>query len=331
MNMRVVSFCMAIAIQAMSSWSQAGSVIQDGREWLQPKDFTNYSYNEISAVCPEGYCSGMLPGSTFNLDGYIWASSDDANILFSAYKEAGRGILEDFSYIFEDLGYLYLMGVLRDPPYGGNSVYLGIVSGNEPYNSEGSVDFSYFENLGPSLKYEIIGAWFWRPVKNEFVVHLEEPINEEVHSGIGNLRGWAIAQDGIDRVEIYIDGKYAYDAPYGGSRGDVKRDYPDIPDSGNSGFSLAFGYSNLGVGQHTIMARAFNKSGDWVDASSTFDVTTFDKKFIEKGDVVDASEAQTTASGDEISIENILIGNRLYDLRLKWRTQEQGFEIVEIR
>jgi len=321
---------MIIAIQAMSSWSQTGSVILDSREWLQPKDFTNYSYNDISAVCPEGYCSNMLPGSAFNLDGYIWASSDDVNMLFSAYREAGRAILEDFAYITTDLSTHILYGMLRDPPYG-NRIYVAAVAGNEPYNlNEGIAEVSDFP-ISPSSKGGHLGVWFWRPVENGFVVYLEEPLNGEVHSGIGNLRGWAVSEDGIDRVEIYIDGKYVYDAPYGGSRGDVAKAHPEIPGSGKSGFSLAFGYSNLGFGQHSILARAFNKSGEWVDASSTFDVVAFDKKFIQEGDVVDASEAQVTTTDDEISIENIQIGDRLYDLRLKWRTQEQGFEIVEIR
>ncbi len=41
----------------------------DGKTWLQPRDFANYSYNEISAVCPGSVCSGNLPRSTFDLNG----------------------------------------------------------------------------------------------------------------------------------------------------------------------------------------------------------------------------------------------------------------------
>ena len=58
---------------------------------------------------------------------------------------------------------------------------------------------------------------------------------------------------------------------------------------------------------------------------------TFDKKFISKQDVVDATGAEMLSDGDEIYIQNILIDDRNYDLTLKWRTAEQGFEIVEIR
>ena len=50
---------------------------------------------------------------------------------------------------------------------------------------------------------------------------LEEPVAGEIHGGVGNLRGWAVATDGIDKIEIMIDGVYAFDAPYGGARGDV--------------------------------------------------------------------------------------------------------------
>ena len=54
-----------------------------------------------------------------------------------------------------------------------------------------------------------------------FRVSLEEPINGQIHMGVGNLRGWAIGEAGIEKVEIWIDDVYAFDVPYGGSRGDV--------------------------------------------------------------------------------------------------------------
>ena len=36
--------------------------------------------------------------------------------------------------------------------------------------------------------------------------------------------GWAVS--GIERVEIFIDGVYEFDAPYGASRGDVGKAFP---------------------------------------------------------------------------------------------------------
>ena len=52
-------------------------------------------------------------------------------------------------------------------------------------------------------------------------VTLEEPVSGEIHGGVGKRRGWAVASQGIEKIEIYIDGGYAFDAPYGGARGDV--------------------------------------------------------------------------------------------------------------
>lgn len=159
---------------------------------------------------------------------------------------------------------------------------------------------------------------------------LEEPISNLPHGGVGNLRGWAVSPDGIDRIEIYIDGAFAFEAPYGGNRTDVGAAFPAIEGSDSSGFSLAFGYSNLSAGEHSITARAYSLLGAQTDSSSTFNVVTFDKTFITSSDVVNASDATITAAGDEITIQNISIDERVYNLKLKWRSAEQGFEIIEI-
>ena len=48
-------------------------------------------------------------------------------------------------------------------------------------------------------------------------------------------------------------------------------------------------------------------------------------------DIVDTSQASMTATGDEILLDNVSVDGQPYELRLKWRTAEQGFEIIEIR
>jgi hypothetical protein len=174
------------------------------------------------------------------------------------------------------------------------------------------------------------GTWTIQDL-NEIVLKLEEPIDGKVHSGIGNLRGWAVAPEGVLRVEIFIDDKYVYNAPYGGLRVDVEKDFPEIQSSGESGFSLAFGYADLGAGEHTIRAQAFDATGNSVEATSTFEVVTYDQNFVHSNEVVDVPESGLTSSGDEIMIQNVTIGDRQYNLKLKWRTAEQGFEIIEIR
>ena len=168
-------------------------------------------------------------------------------------------------------------------------------------------------------------------VSKVFRAALEEPVSSETHTGVGNLRGWAVSSDGIAKVEIYIDGVYAFDAPYGGNRGDVGGAFPDVPGSTESGFSLAFNYSDLSAGPHSISALAYNALGDTKESAADFEVVRFDSSFIASSDAIDLSQASCAVISDEISIVDALVEESVYDLTLKWRTAEQGFEIIEIR
>ena len=55
------------------------TILAEGKNqlWLDPGDFLGYSYDQVAEVCPEGICSGSLPGSTIDLTGHIWASGDE--------------------------------------------------------------------------------------------------------------------------------------------------------------------------------------------------------------------------------------------------------------
>ena len=161
-------------------------------------------------------------------------------------------------------------------------------------------------------------------------IMLEEPVAGEIHGGVGNLRGWAVATDGIDKIEIMIDGVYAFDAPYGGARGDVGSAFPEVANASESGFSLAYAYSNLSPGSHTISAVAHTLEGDTQTSSATFETVRFKQSFISGADAVDLAATSCTVAGDEISASNALIGGDRYDMVLDWRTAEQGFEIIKI-
>ena len=161
-------------------------------------------------------------------------------------------------------------------------------------------------------------------------VMLEEPVGGEIHGGVGNLRGWAVASEGIEKVEIWIDGAYAFDAPYGGARSDVAEAFPDVDGSDKSGFSLAYGYVDLTSGSHTISAVAHTVTGETEESAANFTVVKFKGEFISGPNAVDLSNTSCEASGDEISASNALIGGDAYDMVLDWRTAEQGFEVVDI-
>ena len=163
-----------------------------------------------------------------------------------------------------------------------------------------------------------------------FRLMLEEPINGEIHGGVGNLRGWAVASEGIEKVEIFIDGEYAFDAPYGGARGDVGGAFPEVDDAGQSGFSLAYAYSSLTSGTHTITALAHTTVGTTKENAATFEVVKFKQAFINDPDAVDLTGTSCSVSTDDISVGNAQVEGDAYDVTLNWRTAEQGFEIVQI-
>jgi hypothetical protein len=107
--------------------------------------------------------------------------------------------------------------------------------------------------------------------------------------------------------------------------------FPDVAKSAESGFSMAYSYSNLSAGAHSISAVAYSTLGTTVESIAQFEVVKFNEDFIRGADAVDLSGGSCTASGDQISVVDALVNGTLYDLVLKWRVAEQGFEIVEIR
>ena len=164
-----------------------------------------------------------------------------------------------------------------------------------------------------------------------FRVSLEEPVPGNTYTGIRNLRGWALASSGIEKLEVFINGVYQFDIPHGGLRGDVGNVFPEVNDSANSGFSMAFGYTNLSAGEHVATVRATTKGGAVQESSSTFSVTKFHKPFISASDTVNLSGGSCQMSGDKMSVAGALIDGQSYDMELQWRTAAQDFEIIEIK
>jgi hypothetical protein len=164
----------------------------------------------------------------------------------------------------------------------------------------------------------------------EIVMALEEPIAGSAYSGVSNLRGWAVGSAGIDRVELYVDGTFATNVPVGGLRGDVGDRYPSFPDSRNSGFSMAFNYSNLSAGPHAVRVRAVDPQGASQEATVNFNVTRFDNPYIADPAKINLSGASGSFDARSISLKNVSADGKIYDVRLDWRTEAQGFVITQI-
>ena len=159
---------------------------------------------------------------------------------------------------------------------------------------------------------------------------LNEPLNNGVHSGIGMIRGWALSEEGIEKVEVFIDGDYAFDVPYGDPRSDIGNAFPDIDGASTSGFSVPFRYSTLSAGQHTVSVVVTDEFGAQVERSSRFEVVRFDMAYINKANTPDLDWSYASAYSDFITVRSAQVGDQAYDLVLAWQTRTQSFEIVEI-
>ena len=173
------------------------------------------------------------------------------------------------------------------------------------------------------------------PTTDPFLaVRLEEPVDGDVLSGTGNLRGFAVASEGIDRVEIWMNGEYKFDAPYGGTRDDVAAspDYEGIEGADLSGYSLAWSYTLFDIGMNTIEAIAYDSAGNSKTATSVFEVVKFHKNRIRDPDTVQLDQGGSClVEGNEITILDALIEEQPYDITLKWKTGSQSLQINDIR
>lgn len=160
---------------------------------------------------------------------------------------------------------------------------------------------------------------------------LETPAEGDTYSGISTLRGWAVAQEGISKVDIYIDGNFFQSAPYGGSRGDVGSIFPEINDSDESGFALAYNFSGLSAGTHTIKVEAVTTQGRVLSRTSQFQVTKFPAQFLPADQSPNLSGASCVINDQTVHILDTLVDGSVYDVSLEWRTADQGFQIQEIR
>lgn len=146
----------------------------DGREWLQPVDFLNTSWNDVAGVCDpiSGACDGSLNGGS--LSGWTWASIQDVSYLFDFFRDNyGSGqsaasavfINADFERTFQvssaGEAFLYLSGVTRSMD-GTDRAYYGEVLWGVSFE----YDLSYLSAPGGSIftssPSDFYGHFFYR-------------------------------------------------------------------------------------------------------------------------------------------------------------------------
>ena len=168
------------------------------------------------------------------------------------------------------------------------------------------------------------------PPNNSIVLALEEPAPGSVYSGVSNVRGWAVAPAGMQKIELYVDGTPQGNIPLGGRRADVGAAYPTYPGAADSGFAMALNYSNLTAGPHTLTVRAYDATGGARDASAAFTVARFATAFMADPAAVNLDQATLARAGNTITIQNLLAAGSSYDAQLTWRTAAQGFALTQI-
>ena len=190
----------------------------------------------------------------------------------------------------------------------------------------GSGDIGQMEGVRQTLKTAGAGT-------EQLYLTLEEPVNQSTASGVSNIRGWAVAPSGIDRLELLIDGALAAEIPYGGARGDVGDAFPDITNADQSGFGQTFNFGLLGEGTHTMTVRAYSNYGEMIERTATFEVAAFQDPFID--DVgfpsFTTSSAQLDRRTGDVVLQNVVLEDgSAYDVTLRWSQATQGFEMTRV-
>jgi hypothetical protein len=81
-------------------------------------------------------------------------------------------------------------------------------------------------------------------------------------SGVIGLTGWALDDDGVRAVDIFVDGVPVGRARYGRNRPGVTRHFPGYPDSDAAGFGFGLDTTQFLNGLHEVQARVTTETGE---------------------------------------------------------------------
>ena len=164
---------------------------------------------------------------------------------------------------------------------------------------------------------------------SDLKVTIGGPSGGDVYSGVGVIKGWALSSDAIQSIDVLIDDNFVFSVPYGDSRPDVGKAFPDIEGADASGYSAPLNFSRLEAGEHRLTVRATDSFGSVREKSTTFKVARFDSSFIGENDAVELGWSRDVSTlGSAIIVRGALIDGTFYDIKLEWRTSTQNFELV---
>lgn len=187
-----------------------------------------------------------------------------------------------------------------------------------------------------------IGILFSEVVSADITMFLETPKASETVSGVLFVRGWATAPDGIDRVELTINGKSPaggtpFIIPMGESRPDVNKLYPNNIGSENSGFNIGFFFSSTEYDpdkKATMVVTAFDKKGASKIETRNFYIDRFEtsapNNFIRDLAIIDMTQASVSTDTYAIYLRNVLIDKKKYNVTIDFNPTLQSLAISSI-
>ena len=259
---------------------------------------------------------------------FIWLGGSDA-----AKEGDWRWVNNDDRFWLGDFngssvgGRYHNWGVQPDDATGGeDALAMGLGDWPEPFYDLGEA--GQWNDLDPdnALMYVIEFDTTVEPMQ----MAVNEPFNRSTQAGVGMIRGWVVSEEPVDRIEVYLDGEYAFDIPYGDPRPDVAAKFPDSEDATTSGFSVPYRFSALSAGDHTLDVVVTDTFGNRTERSSSFEVVRFREGYIGPADTPSMDWSYASALGDSITVRGVSIGGVSYDIELQWQTRSQKFEIVKI-
>lgn len=90
---------------------------------------------------------------------------------------------------------------------------------------------------------------------------IDLPVEGGFFGGVVMVTGWAIDPEGIERVEIWVDGQRAGDATLGFSRPEVATDHPGLPGFDSAGWTFALDTRGLSDGPHQMQVVVVDDLG----------------------------------------------------------------------
>jgi hypothetical protein len=97
---------------------------------------------------------------------------------------------------------------------------------------------------------------------------IDVPRSGETLHGTVNVGGWALSEDEISQVAIYVDRNYVLAATLRAPRPDVAKIYAALPDAAASGWNAPLDTASFPPGSHEIVVQAHSKHGASRDIGS---------------------------------------------------------------